>query len=51
VSNYSEAADILGILTVIAGGVTLKLALSRSHSHEVHVAVAPNGIQLAGTFR
>ncbi|HEX2690063.1 MAG TPA: hypothetical protein VHN14_25780 [Kofleriaceae bacterium] len=25
--------------------------LSRSSSHEMHVAVAPNGIGLAGTFR
>jgi hypothetical protein len=51
VSTYSTIADILGIATVIAGGITLKLALSRSRSHEVHVAVVPNGIQLAGTFR
>jgi Tetratricopeptide repeat/PEGA domain len=51
VSRWSWAADGLGIATLIAGGITFKLALSRSHSHEVHVAVAPNGIQLAGTFR
>jgi hypothetical protein len=25
--------------------------LSQSRSHEVHVAVAPNAIQLAGSFR
>jgi len=51
VSLFSWAADGFGLLAVIAGGITLKLALSRSHVHEVHVAVAPNGIQLAGTFR
>jgi hypothetical protein len=51
VSTYSTLADVLGLATLIAGGVTLKLSLSRSHSHEVHVAVAPNGIQLAGAFR
>jgi tetratricopeptide (TPR) repeat protein len=51
VSTASWVADGLGIATVIAGAITLKLALSRSHSSEVHVAVAPNGIQLAGTFR
>ncbi|HEU4726644.1 MAG TPA: PEGA domain-containing protein [Kofleriaceae bacterium] len=51
VSKYSTIADILGVATVVAGGITLRLALSRSRDHEVHVAVAPNGIQLAGTFR
>lgn len=51
VSKLSAVADILGIAAVVAGGVTLTLTLSRSNSHEVHVAVAPNGIQLAGTFK
>lgn len=51
VSTYSTIADVLGVAAVVAGGITLKLALSRSHAHEVHVAVAPNGIQIAGTFR
>lgn len=44
-------ADVLGAATVVAGAVTLKLTLSRSSSHEVHVAVVPGGIQIAGAFR
>jgi tetratricopeptide (TPR) repeat protein len=51
VSTASWVADGLGIATVIAGAITLKLVLSRSHAREVHVAIAPNGIQLAGAFR
>jgi hypothetical protein len=44
-------ADLVGAATVAAGAVTLKLSLSRSSSHEVHVAVVPGGIQIAGAFR
>ena len=44
-------ADLVGAATVVAGAVTLKLTLSRSSSHEVHVAVVPGGLQVAGTFR
>jgi tetratricopeptide (TPR) repeat protein len=44
-------ADVVGAATVVAGAVTLKLTLSRSPSHEVHVAVVPGGIQVAGAFR
>jgi tetratricopeptide (TPR) repeat protein len=51
VKRLSLAADLLGVATVIAGGITLKLTLSQSKSHEVHVAVVPNGLGLAGTFR
>lgn len=51
VTRWSAVGDILGIAAVVAGGVTLTFTLTRSDSHEVHVAVAPNGIQLAGTFK
>jgi len=51
VKVLSIVGDALGIATVIVGGITLELALSQSSSHEVHLAIAPNGIQLAGTFR
>jgi len=51
VSTRALITDILAVATVVSGGLTLTYALSRSPSHEVHVAVAPNGIQLAGTFR
>ncbi|HEX3483171.1 MAG TPA: tetratricopeptide repeat protein [Kofleriaceae bacterium] len=44
-------ADVVGAATMVAGAITLKLTLSRSPSHEVHVAVVPGGIQLAGAFR
>jgi tetratricopeptide (TPR) repeat protein len=44
-------ADVMGAATVVAGAITLKLTLSRSQSHEVHVAVVPGGIQVAGAFR
>jgi hypothetical protein len=50
VKRFALAADILGVATIIAGGISLKLTLSQSKSHEVHVAVAPNGLQLAGAF-
>jgi len=51
VSRYSTIADLAGLAAVVAGGLTLTFSLTHSESHEVHVAVAPNGVQLAGTFR
>ncbi len=51
VSTFSHIADVAGAVAVIAGGVTVYLSLSRSKEHETHVAITPNGIQLAGTFR
>ncbi|HEX3758634.1 MAG TPA: tetratricopeptide repeat protein [Kofleriaceae bacterium] len=44
-------ADVVGVATVVAGAVTLKLTLSRSREHEVHVGVVPGGVQIAGVFR
>ena len=44
-------ADVVGAATLVARAVTLKLTPSRSSSHEVHVAVVPGGIQVAGAFR
>lgn len=51
VSLYATTADILALATLAVGGVTLVVSLSRSDTHEVHVAVSPTGVQLAGTFR
>jgi len=51
VSTFSTVSDVLWLATLVAGGVTLKLALSRSSAHEAHVMLAPNGVQIAGTFR
>jgi tetratricopeptide (TPR) repeat protein len=50
-STLALVADVVGAATLVAGAVTLKLTLSRSSSHEVHVAVVPGGIQIAGAFR
>jgi hypothetical protein len=50
-TTLSVVADVLGAATVVAGAITVKLTLSRSRSHEVHVGVVPNGIELAGVFR
>lgn len=50
-STLALVADVVGAATVVAGAITLKLTLSRSPSHEVHVAVVPGGIQVAGAFR
>jgi len=50
-STLALVADVVGAATLVAGAVTFKLSLSRSSSHEVHVAVVPGGIQLAGAFR
>jgi len=51
VTTLSAVADILGAAAVVTGGVTLTLWWRRSNSHEVRVALAPNGIQFAGTFQ
>jgi tetratricopeptide (TPR) repeat protein len=51
VSTLAGVGDILGVAAVVAGGITLTLTLSRSSSHDMHVAVAPHGIQLAKTFQ
>jgi len=51
VSRLSAIGDITGIAALVVGGITLTVTLTRSSSHEVHVAVAPNSIQLAGTFK
>ena len=51
VATLSAVADILGAVTVVTGGVTLTLWWQRSNSHEMRVALAPNGIQFAGTFK
>lgn len=50
VTRLSLAADISGALALVAGGITLKLTLSRSRSREAHVAIAPDGIRIAGEF-
>jgi tetratricopeptide (TPR) repeat protein len=49
VKHYAIAADVLTGLTVVAGLITLKYTLARSH--EVTVALAPTGVTVAGTFR
>jgi tetratricopeptide (TPR) repeat protein len=51
VSRFSLIADVLGVATLVTGGIALKLTLARSSTHEVHVAVVPGGLQLAGSFR
>jgi tetratricopeptide (TPR) repeat protein len=51
VTRFSVAADVLGIATAITGGITLKLTLSQTRTHEAHIALAPNGIQFAGSFQ
>jgi hypothetical protein len=51
VSRYSLAADIFGAATLVAGGISLSLTLSKSSSSEVRLSVVPRGLELAGTFR
>jgi tetratricopeptide (TPR) repeat protein len=51
VGRYSLIADIAIVATVVAGGIALKLTLSKSKSQEVVLSVMPNGIQIAGSFR
>jgi hypothetical protein len=51
VKTFSLIADISGLAAIAAGGVTLYLSLSRSKEHETRVAITPNGILIAGTFR
>lgn len=50
VTTYGAVADILGVAAIVTGGITLKLTLSRSSTHELHVALRPDGLQLAGSF-
>lgn len=50
VKGASYVADIAGLVALVTGGITLKYSLSQSSSHEAHVAIAPNGIQIAGKF-
>ncbi|HEX7840914.1 MAG TPA: PEGA domain-containing protein [Kofleriaceae bacterium] len=50
VKGVSYVADIAGLVALVSGGLTLKYSLSQSSSHEAHVAIAPNGIQIAGKF-
>jgi Flp pilus assembly protein TadD len=49
-STSAIVADVFTAATVVAGAITLKLTLSRAPSHEVHVAVVPGGIELAGVW-
>lgn len=50
VSNFAHIADALAVAALITGGLTLRLQLSHSEGHEAHVALSPNGIQVAGKF-
>jgi tetratricopeptide (TPR) repeat protein len=50
VTTLSAVADVLGVATLVVGGLTLRYSLSHGKSTEVHVAVAPTGVQLAGSF-
>jgi tetratricopeptide (TPR) repeat protein len=49
VSRLSLAADVLGVATLVTGGIALKLSMSKTT--EVRVSVTPGGLQVAGTFR
>jgi tetratricopeptide (TPR) repeat protein len=51
VSSLSLYADIALAVTAVAGGVTFYLSLSRPKEHDTKIAITPNGIQIAGTFR
>jgi len=50
VRTFSTIADIAGAAAIVVGGVTLGLTLSKSHSHEVHVNLAPKGVVVGGVF-
>jgi len=50
VSTYALIADVLGVATVVTGGLTLRMQLSHSSTHEAHLALSPTSIQIAGKF-
>ena len=50
VTRWSLIADLTGVAAVVSGAIALKLTLSSSKTSEVHVALAPGGIQIAGWF-
>jgi len=51
VTRWSVIADVATVLTLVSGGIALKLTLSKSKTHEVNVSLMPNGLQVAGSFR
>jgi tetratricopeptide (TPR) repeat protein len=50
VKALSVTADVLGIATVAAGGLSLYWTLSRSSSSEVKAGFSPTGVRLVGSF-
>jgi hypothetical protein len=51
VTRWSVIADVATVLTLVSGGIALKLTLSKSKTHEVNVSLVPGGLQVAGSFR
>ncbi len=49
--RLSLAADLLGAATLVVGGITLTMTLTRSRTSEVRLSVAPTGMALSGTFQ
>lgn len=50
VKILSYTADGTALVALVAGAITFKMSLSETSSHEAHVAISPNGIQIAGKF-
>ena len=47
---FAIATDVLTAAAVVTGFFTVRYQLSHSGSHEVHAAITPGGVSLAGSF-
>lgn len=50
VTLFSIGADVLAVAAITAGVLTVRYQLHHSGRREVHAAIGPGGLQIAGTF-
>jgi tetratricopeptide (TPR) repeat protein len=50
VTLFAVGADVLAVAALVTGGLTLRWQLSHSGKREVHAALGPTGLQIAGTY-
>jgi hypothetical protein len=51
VVTLSAIADGLGAAAIVAGGISLYWTLTRHNGTEVHAAIVPGGVSVAGSFQ
>lgn len=50
VTLFAVGADVLAVAALVTGGLTLRWQLGHSGRREVHAALSPAGLQIAGSF-